>query len=68
MEKGDDRLGRATDSVQWERERLGVPYTHTMAGLAPMASGVDEPERSWTPFRYLLFSRNARSGTYFQIS
>jgi len=33
-----------------------------------VASGVDEPERSGTPFRYLLFSRNARSGTYCQIS
>ena len=25
-------------------------------------SGVDEPERAGTSFRYLLFSRNARSG------
>src|SRR6218665_1291783 len=31
-------------------------------------SVVDKPERSGTPFRYLLFSRNARSGTYCQIS
>jgi len=31
-------------------------------------SGVDEPEQSRTSFRYLLFSRNARSGTYCQIS
>ena len=32
------------------------------------SSGVDEPERSGTPFRYLSFSRNVRSGTYCQIS
>src|SRR6218665_815520 len=36
--------------------------------LPPLASGVDEPELSGTPFRYLLFSRNARYGTYCQIS
>jgi len=34
------------------------------------SSGVDEPQQTGTPFRYLLFtcSRNARSGTYCQIS
>jgi len=30
--------------------------------------GVDGPERSGTPLRYLLFSRNTCSGTYCQIS
>src|SRR6218665_2635127 len=33
-----------------------------------LISGVDDPERSGTPIRYLLFSRNARSGTYSQIN
>src|SRR6218665_3143976 len=32
------------------------------------SSGVDEPERSGTPFRYLSFSKNARSGTYCQVT
>jgi len=31
-------------------------------------SGVDEPERSGMPFWYLLFSQNACSSTYCQIS
>jgi len=31
-------------------------------------SGVDEPGRSGTPFRHLIFSRNSRSSTYCQIS
>ena len=30
--------------------------------------GVDEPERSGAAFRHLVFSRNARSGTYCKIS
>src|SRR6218665_470951 len=29
---------------------------------------IDESERSGTPSRYLLYCRNARSGTYCQIS
>jgi|SRR6218665_1151725 len=33
-----------------------------------VVSGIDEPELSGTPFRYLLFHRNARSGTDCQIT
>jgi len=31
-------------------------------------SGVDEPERSGTPFGYLLFSRNEDSGAFVKLS
>jgi len=52
-----------------------IQTVHNPEGLAKvnqkvvcLLSGVDEPERSGTPFRYLLFSRNARSDAYCQIS
>ena len=55
----------AVASLGWEKEdRWHRPRSLT----EQMTSGIDEPERSGTPFRYLLFSRNARSGTYCQIS
>src|SRR6218665_1419503 len=43
-------------------------YTIASRELGGTSSGVDKLERSGTPFLCLLFSRNARSGTYCQIS
>src|SRR6218665_1581018 len=53
--------------------RTSIPHNSMMHCIVlylpiSIASVVDEPERSGTPFRYLLFSRNAHSGTYCQIS
>ena len=45
--------------------RSAMSWVHD---FKPTSRGVDEPERSGAALRHLVFIRNARSGTYCQIS
>ena len=69
------RLKRAVlwwDKNTGERVLLKIRSSEVFAilywSVCDTICGVDEPEQSGTTFRYLLFSRKARSSTYCQIS